>query len=74
MKKYQRIYRWVLGISLTLIFCCGIMSEIMREIINPVYKTSWITAIIYMFFFIYGVFNISYMVDYSINKGDYNDK
>ena len=74
MKKYKRIYKWTFGIGSTLIWSFGIISEMMREIIDPIYKTSLTTALIYTFFFFYGVYCLAYMIDYSINKGDYNDE
>ena len=74
MKKYQRIYKWTFGIGSTLIWSFGIISKMMREIIDPTYETSVPVALIYTLFFLYGIYEVAYMIDYSINKGDYNNE
>jgi hypothetical protein len=74
MSKGIRIYNWFIGIWGTILTSLLIMGSMMKEIFDKEYKPSTLYILFVTFVFTYYVFKLAYMINYSINSKDEEEK
>lgn len=74
MSKGIRIYNWFIGIWGTILTSLLIMGSMMKEIFDKEYKPSILYILFVTFVFTYYVFKLAYMINYSINLKDEEEK
>ena len=74
MSKGIRIYNWFIGIWGTILTSLFIMGSMMKEIFDKEYKPSTLYILFVTFVFTYYVFKLAYMINYSINLKNEEEK